>query len=292
MRVFPPVATSSPVPTPSDAKARVEQAAQAGKAFEELLLHELLKSMRQTIPREDGDFGTETFEGMFDQAIAEQSAGKLGIAAMLERQLGGTGSSPVVPQGEPLRLTTHAAWERAAPVPSSSPATSFHAAVASHRPGPKSATGIIGMHMPVGALPVDGVLSSDYGHRIHPISGDHKFHGGIDIAAAEGTEIRAVQAGVVTHAGWRPGYGNVVEIRHSDGATSRYAHASRVHVREGQRVDAGEGIADVGQTGQATGPHLHFEVRRNGHTIDPDRYLQRLRGETADVADSETPPET
>lgn len=287
MRVVPPLTPDLPTTMPAEAASRAEQAAQAGKAFEELLLHELLKSMRQTLPREDGDFGGETFEGMFDQAIAEQTAGTLGIAKMLERQLGGTGSMPVVPRGEPLRLATQAAWDGGKPA-AAAPVRDFATPVR----GPKTATGIVGMQLPVGALPVDGARSSDYGHRIHPISGEHKFHGGIDIAAPEGTEIRAVQSGVVTHAGWKPGYGNVVEVLHPDGVTSRYAHASRIHVREGQRVDAGEGIADVGQTGQATGPHLHFEVRRHGHTIDPDRYLRRLRGESADAADSDTPPET
>ena len=127
-----------------------------------------------------------------------------------------------------------------------------------------------------------GRVSSKYGWRTHPISGVRKFHGGMDIAALEGTEIRAAQAGTVTFSGHRPGYGKTVEIRHADGTTGRYAHASRLHVQIGDRVDAGEGIADVGQTGQATGPHLHFEVRRHGHPIDPQRWLDRQSRDAPD----------
>lgn len=285
MTLPPTAAAGLSFPSPSTSAAtRSEDAAVAGKAFEELLLHELLKTMRQTIPSEDGDFGQETIDSMFDQAIAEQTAGTLGLSKVFERQLGGS------PQAPPTALTPPP-WRPPAPGLKVAP-TARPEFVPSHAPAGKHAIGVIGMQMPVGALPVDGVQSSEYGPRIHPISGEHKFHGGMDIAAAEGTEIRAVQQGIVTHAGWKPGYGNVVEILHSDGVTTRYAHASRVHVREGQRVDAGEGIADVGQTGQATGPHLHFEARRNGHTMDPERYLDRLRGRSADPSASGEPPQS
>lgn len=278
-----PIAAASLSSTiaPKDVAAtRSEDAKVAGKAFEELLLSELLKAMRQTIPTEGDDFASDTIDSMFDQTVAEQTAGSLGLASMLQRQLGGgTTAAP-----SPSTLS----WPSAAPHPPSTPHAALPSwSVAPH--GDKHAIGVIGMQMPAGGMPVDGVQSSDYGMRVHPISGDHKFHGGIDLAATEGTEIRAVQGGVVTHAGWRPGYGNVVEIEHPDGAMTRYAHASRVHVRAGQRVDAGEGIADVGQTGQATGPHLHFEVRRNGHTVDPERYLARLRRGSHDPHDEDLP---
>lgn len=277
-------ALSFPSLSTSDSATRSEDAAVAGKAFEELLLHELLKTMRQTIPSEDGDFGQETIDSMFDQAVAEQTAGTLGLSKIFERQLGGS------LEAQPPALAPPP-WHPAAPG-SKIPTTARPDTVPSFAPRGKHAIGVIGMQMPVGALPVDGVQSSEYGPRIHPISGEHKFHGGMDIAAPEGTEIRAVQQGLVTHAGWKPGYGNVVEILHADGVTTRYAHASRLHVRAGQRVDAGEGIADVGQTGQATGPHLHFEARRNGHTMDPTRYLDRLRGRAADPSDSGDPPQS
>jgi murein DD-endopeptidase MepM/ murein hydrolase activator NlpD len=129
-----------------------------------------------------------------------------------------------------------------------------------------------------GLWPVDGGReSSGYGWRMHPIHKERRFHGGLDIAAPEGREIRAVQRGTVVTAERHPGYGNMVEIRHPDGVVTRYAHASRLHVRVGDVVDVGEAIADVGTTGQSTGPHLHLSVFEKGRTIDPHVYLERLR---------------
>lgn len=244
-------------------------AADAAAKFEELLLFELLKTMRTTIPYTEGEgdqFARGTLDSMMDQALAEASAGGIGVAPMLTKQLGGDVASPMA---SPTRMPQFpAAVADAAP-----------AAVAKG-PGSRVSAGVIAGTIPqAGDLPVDGRKSSDYGWRMHPISHERKFHGGIDLAAAEGTEIRAAQRGVVTFAGHRPGYGKTVEIRHPDGTLGRYAHSSRLHVRVGDRVDAGEGIADVGHTGSATGPHLHFEVRRNGHPIDPQRYLESLRAE-------------
>jgi murein DD-endopeptidase MepM/ murein hydrolase activator NlpD len=126
-------------------------------------------------------------------------------------------------------------------------------------------------------MPVDGVVSSDFGWRTHPISGKRRFHEGMDIAAPTGTEVRAVQSGTVRFAGTKGGYGNVVELEHGDGTVTRYAHASRLHVRRGDKIEVGESIADVGQTGHATGPHLHFQVEREGEAVDPVDYLSALR---------------
>jgi len=271
-----PIDSSAPE---NSAQTRSEDAEVAGKAFEELLLHELFKAMRQTVPDEDGGFAQDTVYDMFDQALAEQTAGRLGVSRMLEHQLGGGGPSTVpapAPIHTPFAIQHAAVHAKARP---------HHAAPAVT--GDPHATGILGIQFPVGELPVTGVESSDFGYRIHPISGERKFHAGIDIAAAEGTEIRAVQRGVVTFSGNKPGYGKVIEILHDDGVTTRYAHASRLHVREGDRVDAGECVADVGQTGQATGPHLHFEARRDGQVMDPHRYLGRLRGRVALAANAE-----
>jgi murein DD-endopeptidase MepM/ murein hydrolase activator NlpD len=110
---------------------------------------------------------------------------------------------------------------------------------------------------------VDGPthISSRFGSRIDPLGHQHRHHDGVDIAAPEGAAIRAAGSGVVTWVGPRGGYGNLVEITHADGRRTRYAHASRIHVEKGQRIQGGEVIAEVGQSGRATGPHLHFEVR-------------------------------
>ncbi|MES1206111.1 MAG: peptidoglycan DD-metalloendopeptidase family protein [Pseudomonadota bacterium] len=112
-----------------------------------------------------------------------------------------------------------------------------------------------------------------FGTRIDPIDGTEKFHTGIDLAAAEGTPVTAVSAGIVRAAGQRGGYGNAVEIDHGGGVTTLYGHASRLTVSPGDRVEAGQAIAAVGQTGRATGPHLHFEVRVDGVPRDPIRAL-------------------
>jgi len=103
-------------------------------------------------------------------------------------------------------------------------------------------------------------ISSHYGWRIHPISGNREFHTGVDIALPTGTEILAAHSGTVTFAGVRGGYGNFVIIQSDDGIETRYAHCDRLLVSTGQWVDAGDVIATVGSTGMSTGPHLHFEV--------------------------------
>ncbi|HEY0713672.1 MAG TPA: M23 family metallopeptidase, partial [Polyangia bacterium] len=115
--------------------------------------------------------------------------------------------------------------------------------------------------------------TSGYGPRIHPIDGTRSFHTGMDLAAPEGAPILAAQGGIVRSAGPRGGYGNAVEIDHGGGVTSLYAHASALHVKPGDKVEAGEQVAAVGATGRATGPHLHFEVRVEGKAIDPKKAL-------------------
>ncbi len=134
-------------------------------------------------------------------------------------------------------------------------------------------------------LPVTGVISSGFGWRIHPVTGERKLHKGVDFAAPTGTPIFAAADGVVTDAGWTDGgYGNIVELRHDDGSVTLYAHANSVYVSKGQTVRKGTAIAEVGTTGRSTGPHLHFEVQPDGKTaVDPMDYLQ-LRQVTLDLA--------
>jgi murein DD-endopeptidase MepM/ murein hydrolase activator NlpD len=114
-----------------------------------------------------------------------------------------------------------------------------------------------------------GWLSSQYGYRRDPFNLAHQFHPGVDIALPHGTPIVAVRAGHVSFAGWNGGYGRMVSIKHSDGYTSVYGHMQRFIVSNGQSVRAGQTIGYVGSTGYSTGPHLHFELRRNGQIINP-----------------------
>ena len=124
--------------------------------------------------------------------------------------------------------------------------------------------------------PTKGMLSSGYGWRKDPVAkAGHRFHSGLDIAAARGTTIRAAAAGEVIRAEYNSGYGRVLEIRHGYGITTLYAHCHRLRVKKGDRVKAGQKIATMGSTGQSTGPHLHFEVRLDGNAVDPLDYLRR-----------------
>ena len=118
-------------------------------------------------------------------------------------------------------------------------------------------------------MPLIGRISSRFGNRFHPIDKKSKFHSGVDIAAPRGTPISAAADGIVKFSGRRGGYGNMVIIEHADGSRTRYGHANRLMVKEGQKVSAGDQIATVGSTGKATGPHLHFEIREGKTPIDP-----------------------
>ena len=121
------------------------------------------------------------------------------------------------------------------------------------------------------AWPVAGPyrISSRFGVRHHPIKQQRRFHYGLDIAAPAGTPIVSVAPGRVVFAGWRRGYGRVVEIEHGKGWVSRYAHAKKISVQEHQQVLAGQMIGQVGRSGHATGSHLHLEIERKGKRMDP-----------------------
>jgi murein DD-endopeptidase MepM/ murein hydrolase activator NlpD len=117
--------------------------------------------------------------------------------------------------------------------------------------------------------PVEGRVTSGFGNRRHPILGYKRLHKGIDIGAPLGTPIRAVADGRITFAGWKGGYGRQVRIGHGDGLASSYSHMSRIGAAEGSFVRKGEIIGEVGWTGLATGPHLHYEIHRDGEAINP-----------------------
>ncbi|NJN10809.1 MAG: M23 family metallopeptidase [Richelia sp. RM1_1_1] len=121
-------------------------------------------------------------------------------------------------------------------------------------------------------------ISSGFGWRIHPLSGKRQFHSGIDFAAAQGTPIYAYKAGLVEFAQWRGSYGISAIIDHGLGKKTVYAHASELVVKEGEKVDKGQMIGNVGSTGASTAPHLHFEVLINDKAVNPRPYLQQSGG--------------
>lgn len=119
----------------------------------------------------------------------------------------------------------------------------------------------------------DRTITSLFGNRVDPFFGRLALHAGIDFRQKTGSEVKATGAGVVIHAGTAGGYGIMIEIDHGNGITTRYGHLSKVLVKEGDIVSAGDLIALSGSTGRSTGPHLHYEVRRNGNAVDPMRFL-------------------
>jgi murein DD-endopeptidase MepM/ murein hydrolase activator NlpD len=128
-------------------------------------------------------------------------------------------------------------------------------------------------------LPYRVPVTSGYGWRSNPVTGQYSFHSGIDLGASMGTPVLAAKTGKVEYAGWEGGYGNFIEIVHNSIGT-RYAHLSQIYVAAGQRVVRGQQIGSVGSTGRSTGPHLHFEVMvpsaQGWSTLDPATYLIRL----------------
>ena len=128
---------------------------------------------------------------------------------------------------------------------------------------------------PSGRPILSGWLSSRYGSRIDPFSGKKAWHEGIDFAGREGSNIVAVASGVVSWSGERSGYGKMVEVAHGDGVITRYAHNQENRVKVGDMVRRGDVVALMGNSGRSTGPHVHFEVHKNGRPVDPASYLHR-----------------
>lgn len=121
--------------------------------------------------------------------------------------------------------------------------------------------------------PCNGVITSPYGYRVHPIFGTTIYHSGMDIGVDYGTPIHAADSGTVIYSGWISGYGNAVIIDHGGGVQTLYGHNQSLNVSEGESVAKGSVIAYAGSTGNSTGPHCHFEVRVNGEPADPMAYL-------------------
>jgi hypothetical protein len=265
--------------------------AEAFQQLESVMLKQMLRSSGAF--RSSDAPGAQIHTDMFIETLADAvaKAGGLGIARMLERQMGGGvatgGPSGAAPAGGGLTsaglvLRTSIYRASAAPAPggvddlddpnSSAPLAEDPSApsIDDYQPASPSAA-LRGRASPL--VPASGEVTdhvtSEFGRRVHPITGDVRMHTGVDLRAAEGVPIRAAAPGVVREAGPRGGYGNAVEIDHGDGTSTLYAHASSLVVKPGQHVEGGETLGLVGHTGQATGPHLHFELRHHGHPVDP-----------------------
>jgi len=297
----------------------VRNGSEAFQQLEAVMLRQMLKSSGAF--RSSDAPGAQLRTDMFIETLADAvaKAGGLGIAKMLERQMGPAGGQGAAPAPSPplSRSASNlgAAFSvppRAAPSVGASPAVDDLDDPNSSAPLPEDPTAdsiddyqpaasvpaVRGAHPHASVGPVIGEVTSPFGQRVHPISGDARFHTGVDLRAPSGSPIRAAAEGIVREAGKRGGYGNAVELDHGDGTSTLYAHASALLVKTGQHVGRGEPIALVGQTGQATGPHLHFELRRNGHPVAPQvvnlpnptgRALNSYRGRAEDTVGGTIP---
>ncbi|MBV1914305.1 MAG: M23 family metallopeptidase [Pseudomonadales bacterium] len=134
----------------------------------------------------------------------------------------------------------------------------------------------IGQGLVVTRRPIlKGWMSSPFGRRTDPFTGKPAWHAGIDFAGKQGSDIIAVAPGVVTWSGKRSSYGKMIEIDHGDGYVTRYAHAEQLLANKGDVISKGDTVAKMGSSGRSTGPHVHFEVYKQGRVVDPKTYLNR-----------------
>ena len=209
-----------------------------------MFMEVMIKAMEDSVGAEDGLFGSsstsEIYRGMFREQLGATMGEKIGGSLMEELEKGMRKS-----ENNGLDLN----------VPSTTPDFNDLQGL-----NTKGVAALAGAAKATRALPVSGVVTSEVGWRKDPFSGAMKYHKGTDIAAPQGTSIRAVAPGVVVESGAKGEYGNAVVIRTDDGRRMLYGHNSSNFVRVGDRVEQGEAIAAVGATGRATGPHVHFEV--------------------------------
>ncbi len=242
----PTTTTRKPAPRDDKAKASIDKA-------------ELLDSVDHSL------VAIEARQAKQIQALsnnAYESADKIldalsaaGVKSALNDEKGGTGG--------PLLLA------------SANPASAFDTRLADlddaleRLEGAKALAKAIPIANPVPGMPV----SSPFGVRKDPLLGLMAFHSGMDFRATSGSSVLATATGIVTAADYTGGYGNMVEVDHGNGLVTRYGHMSRILVSAGQHVNAGDVLGKVGSTGRSTGPHLHYEVRRNGNAVDPVSFL-------------------
>ena len=298
--------------TLSGGKTKEAKLREACQGFESVFISKLFSQMRATVPKDGLLHGKyeEQYYSMFDKAMSDKMAadGGIGLADMMYRQLKGqiaakgagkAEAGDILPANRPVaahggsfgpgadRIPQSGSGAPAAPrgIQADHFSPAMAAALArpgvpslapSHTPAAGSAVDVEGASaqaaVPLTA-PAVGEVSSEYGWRNDPFKGSKAWHAGLDIAAPAGDPVAACWDGTVTYAGTKGGYGNVVEVTHAGGWKSVYGHLRSASVKAGDAVTAGEKIAEVGSSGRSTGPHLHFELRRDGETVDPKAML-------------------
>jgi|GEM_PF-2342166 murein DD-endopeptidase MepM/ murein hydrolase activator NlpD len=274
---------SAPAQAP-DSAAQARQTAklkQASRMFESYFLQQLMKEMRKTVGKGGligGGKGEEMFTDLMDQAQADRAsaARSMGVADLIERQM--TRDKVQRPGAERMKLPGDEAQQgQNLPNPGTLKTPSYFRSGYQRRFSASDASAVGDLIMPV-----SGEVTSTFGARVHPVSGELREHQGVDLAAPLGAPVRAARAGRVSFAGELGDYGNLVVVAHDDGSSAYYGHLDAMNVRQGQRVAQGQGLATVGQTGLTTGPHLHFEIRDgSGQAQDPLPQLVRGLNQSA-----------
>ncbi|CAG1772299.1 Murein DD-endopeptidase MepM [uncultured bacterium] len=260
-----PVGAQQAAAGPGKAQPRVseKELRAAAAEFESLFINQMMKSMRESIGKSElfhGGNAEEIYTSMLDTELSKNmaKAGGIGLANMLLRQLSDQGPEALSHAGGPAASKARLSPRSAAPA--EEPAT------ASVPPAPIEAQEE-GFSFPVREMKR---ISSAFGERKDPFTGKTRFHHGMDIAAESGTPVYPASSGKVIFSGRKGGYGNMVEVLHENGIVTRYGHNAENAVKEGDTVSPSQPIAFVGSTGRSTGPHLHFEVLRQGKALDPE----------------------
>jgi murein DD-endopeptidase MepM/ murein hydrolase activator NlpD len=235
-----------------------EAAREAAREFESFLLYYLIKTMRETVQESEllGKRNSEhIYRSMLDEQIAHRLAerGGFGLGEMIYRG--------ITPESAP---ETQATLANPVSLHRQTPEAYFKAAV----PDDSELS-----------LEISARISSGFGWRNDPFTGESRMHKGIDLALPAGTPVRAAADGTVLFSGEMRGYGKVVILGHGDGTETVYAHNRSNRYPEGTEVRKGEMIARAGMSGRATGPHLHFEVRKNGEAVNPSGYVNLVAAE-------------
>lgn len=268
---------------------------EAAQQFEAYMVQMMIREMRKTVP--EGMFSSQSMEifmDMMDQAIAEQISqnGGLGFSSALEQAMSQRGTTLEEMMGDTsfdVQLDQAMGTHEFSLPNLSDPDMLGLGLPDVKRPNSIKESALdlfqqIGLgakeiapgtkKTPKTVFPLEGRISSRFGHRVDPINGGHRHHDGLDIAAAKGTEIKAIRAGTVVHSAAKGTFGNLVVVDHGAGLKSYYAHCDTLKVSVGQKVNPSTVIGTVGSTGRSTGPHLHLEIRHNGKAIDPLKILK------------------
>jgi murein DD-endopeptidase MepM/ murein hydrolase activator NlpD len=261
-----PLTTAHPLrqaPSPAQERARVAELAQE---FEAMLMLQMVRQMRQSLLDESEEpegFGGSTMQDTFDTEFSRYLAqsGGVGLGDFMTRTVDARAGNGVQPQAATGGTVSFALPAAAAPSAPIAPARRSTDSV----DAPTSVE-----------LPLEGGVTSKFGWRADPLTGESRFHRGVDLRAAYGTEVPAASGGTVVYAGERGTYGTLVAVRDERGVETRYAHLSAALVKEGDVIAPGTPIGRVGSTGRSVAPHLHFEVLVNGERVDPAQWAGRV----------------